>query len=84
MRRDTAHKNNAEKDKLLFQKHPVVLQSVRVHAMLVLCLHSQQSRCVSAVDALLVCFGKAGLTTVACMCCYARWDEINTGLVIVD
>ena len=39
---------------------------------------------VSAVDALFVCFGKTGLTTVACMCCYARWDEINTGLVIVD
>lgn len=39
---------------------------------------------VRAVDALLVCFGKAGLTTVAWMCCYARWDEINTGLVIVE
>lgn len=39
---------------------------------------------VSEVDALSVCCGKAGLITVAWMCCYARWDEINTGLVIVD
>lgn len=39
---------------------------------------------VSEVDVLSVCCGKAGLITVAWMCCYARWDEINTGLVIVD
>lgn len=93
MRRDMAHKNSAEKDKLLFQKHPIVLQSVRVRAMLgnmftfatrPLCMAVVKRIGVSEVDALSVCCGKAGLILVAWMCCYARWDEINTGLVIVD